>query len=273
MLHTQAAPKQASAFTLIELLLVITIIAILAGLLLPALSTARFHARNTACKNNLRQLGVALNLYTSSHALYPVAYEGLPLLPTVAPIRPTYWWDLLALPGTSRVGYEGLDELPGVFRCPFQKPVAQLMINGSGKFTPFEAMPLTSYGYNGWGSGDIQGGLGLGGTRAVGSTELTPARDSSVVAPANTLAFGDGFQRASTPANPAQITSWVAILSPWYHAEYASLPTFKAHRGKLNRVFADAHVEPLDATRRFLRTNEELIRWNRDQAPHPETWR
>jgi prepilin-type N-terminal cleavage/methylation domain-containing protein/prepilin-type processing-associated H-X9-DG protein len=56
-----------SAFTLVELLVVITVIGLLIAILLPALGAARDAARNSACKNNLRQLGVGMHAYAEKH--------------------------------------------------------------------------------------------------------------------------------------------------------------------------------------------------------------
>src|SRR5690242_1917599 len=63
--------QRVDGFTLIELLVVIAIIAILIALLLPAVQQAREAARRTQCKNNLKQLGLALNNYETTHKGIP----------------------------------------------------------------------------------------------------------------------------------------------------------------------------------------------------------
>ena len=84
-----------TGFTLIELLVVIAIIAILIALLLPAVQQAREAARRTQCKNNLKQLGIALHNYHDTHSAFPSGYVSWPTRdgsgPAAAMIDPQTW--------------------------------------------------------------------------------------------------------------------------------------------------------------------------------------
>src|SRR5690606_35628741 len=73
-------PRNRRGFTLIELLVVIAIIAVLIALLLPAVQQAREAARRTQCKNNLKQLALALHNYENTHRVFPPGSIGYPFV-------------------------------------------------------------------------------------------------------------------------------------------------------------------------------------------------
>ncbi len=73
--QTSSCPLCGNGFTLVELLVVIAIIGILVALLLPAIQSARESARRMTCKNNLKQLGLAAQLYHEANRAFPPGFE------------------------------------------------------------------------------------------------------------------------------------------------------------------------------------------------------
>lgn len=100
------------AFTLVELLVVVAILAILAALLLPALSAARERSKAAVCMSNLRQVGLAIQMYAGD-------YDGW-TPPVYRPAEPYTWTALLANGRYLSVPIRGK---PSVLLCPSQTPV------------------------------------------------------------------------------------------------------------------------------------------------------
>jgi len=94
-------------FTLIELLVVIAVIAILAGLLLPAIAKAKQRAKAAACMSNLKQIGVAAHMYAQD-------FEGVLQLDAVIPDPNVTWGTILSTNINMGTG--------DVFVCPSYKP-------------------------------------------------------------------------------------------------------------------------------------------------------
>lgn len=215
--------RKVAAFTLVELLVVMGIIALLIAILAPALGSARESAKTVACLSNLRQMVVAAHCYAGSYrGSYPIAYDV-----QVSPVYTMYAWDFTVSKdfGTSP---------------PAVKVTAGLLWEGQGsgkiqQCPSFEGAsnspgdPYTGYNYNtsyiGHGSGE---------------SVVRPAKMTDVKRPARCALFGDG--QWSGGANKFMRAPWANPGDANFTARAAGTQGYR-HRGKTNVAFCDGHAE------------------------------
>ena len=208
------------AFTLVELLVVVAILALLISILLPTLGRAKEEARRVICLSNLRQLAIAAHSYAASNNdSYPIAYYFV----SKPPLFISYAWDFTSIKDWStgrKVVKPGLlwqgRGMMEIQQCP--------SFHGAANW--FED-PYTGYNYNtsyiGHGSGE---------------SIVAPTKTSDVCDPANCALFGDG--QCAAGANKFMRAPWPNPGDAGFFGRAAGTQGFR-HLGKTNVAYCDGH--------------------------------
>jgi prepilin-type N-terminal cleavage/methylation domain-containing protein len=230
-----------AAFTLLELLVVVAIIAALTAILLPNLSRARTKARTTACASNLRSLGIALSLYLDEHNReLPRYYLTIPATSSLGAGR--LWWFGFEKNGPGTGTNRPLDTA----RSPLAAYTANLaralqcpdFPYNDGTFFPKFNTRAASYGYN----------LTLGPanpTLSASINRFTTRPQSPATAPAAIVAFADALH-FDVPAtfNEAHYLQFIPnCAQPSGYAHYRHGATSTASTAQY--VLLDGHVDAL----------------------------
>jgi prepilin-type processing-associated H-X9-DG protein/prepilin-type N-terminal cleavage/methylation domain-containing protein len=242
------------AFTLVELLVVLGVVALLVAILLPALQRGNRSARSAGCKSNLRQLGTAMMLYVQeTHR-----YQGFYTFFTVDELRNQSWG---CAPGIARwLPYLGGNHR--VFYCSAQSSLnipavyPLLTTNGMAMEAPI------SYGWNAMGTGiesPPRRDLGLGPRWKEGGLCET-ILETRVLVPADMISITDN--ELGTHDN--------CIVSP--NNSWSTFRVGDRHQSGANVLFCDGHVEYQKRPLLTAPSDGARQRWNNDHLPHRETW-
>jgi prepilin-type N-terminal cleavage/methylation domain-containing protein/prepilin-type processing-associated H-X9-DG protein len=210
------------AFTLVELLVVVGIIALLIGILMPALSAARQNAQGVQCLSNLRQMMIAAQMYVNAHrGSYPISFYRVVDGTTTT----DYVWDFTTITDAA-----GNRVVPGLLWSGATNLQVQQCPSFDGRSNTSNN-PYTGYNYNASYVGGEQ--LGPGVYRA-------PVKSVQIGDSTRTAIFGDGEY---TGANKHMRAPFYAPGEPTV-ARWAGTQGFR-QRARTNVAFADGHAETM----------------------------